>query len=130
MDRRMLTIILALILIASFFLPLYSGGGGGSALDIVKSSYPVSGFEPILMKYLWILIPLSGLMLLIGALNNGNYFFGRGIWTVLPLLAVLYLTIRPITKGLDAGEYIKHFGVGMWMMIVGSLVLAFYNPRR
>jgi len=96
---------------------------------MVKSSYTPSGFEGILAKYIWIIFPLCGLMLLIGALNRGNYPGGRGLWAVLPLLAVLYLIIRPVIDGVNLGSYIKTFGVGMWVMVAGSLLLALYNPR-
>jgi hypothetical protein len=128
MDRKIFTVVLAIVLIASFFLPLYSAGGV-SAFDIVKGPSYGNGIEVMLMKYLWILIPLSGLMLLIGAMNNDNYILGRGIWAWLPLLALLYIIIRPIIDGAKIGDMIKLFGVGMWVMLVASLILAFYNPR-
>ena len=129
MNKKNWTIIMAVVLIESFFLPLMSGGIKASAFDIVKSPGSPSGFEMILLKYIWIIFPLSGLMLLIGAINRGNYPGGRGLWAVLPLLAVLYLIIRPVIGGENFGSYIKTFGIGMWMMIAGSLLLAFYNPR-
>ncbi len=129
MNRKLFTIILAVVLIASFFLPVWSISST-SAFDAVQSPSYGTGIENMLMKYLWILIPLSGVMLLIGALNNGNYFLGRGLWAILPLLAVLYLLIRPMLDGnVDIMDMIKGFGVGMWMMLVGSLVLAIYHPK-
>jgi hypothetical protein len=128
MNKRTWTIIMAVVLIASFFLPLASGGGG-SAFDIVKAPGSPHGFNEIMAKYIWIIFPLSGLMLLIGAANRGNYPGGRGLWAVLPLLAVLYLIIKPVIDGANFGSYIKTFGIGMWVMIAGSLLLALYNPR-
>ncbi len=129
MNRKLFTIILAVVLIASFFLPIGSSGSM-SAFDAVQLPSYGTGIENMLMKYLWILIPLSGLILLIGALNNNNYILGRGLWAILPLLALLYLLIRPmIDTDIDIMERIKGFGVGMWMMLVGSLILAIYHPR-
>lgn len=129
MNRKLFTIILAVVLIAGFFLPIGSSGSM-SAFDVVQLPSYGTSIENMLMKYLWILIPLSGIMLLIGALNNGNYFLGRALWAILPLLALLYLLIRPmIDTDIDVMERIKEFGVGMWMMLVGSLVLAVYHPK-
>ena len=87
------------------------------------------------MKYLWILIPLSGVILLIGALNNDNYFLGRGLWAFLPLLAILFLIIGlPLMNGAAIGDIFKTigkgYGIGMWIMIAASLVLAIFWPKR
>lgn len=133
MNRRLLTLILAVLLIASFFLPLGTHAST-SAFDIVKAPGGAgSEIEGMLFKYGWILIPLSGIMLLIGALNNETYFLGRGLWAFLPLIALLYLIIRPITLlggRFDIMDMIKGFGVGLWVALVASLVLAFVWPKR
>ena len=122
MDRKTFTIVMAIALIVSFFLPLLKVGG--SAFDIVKSG---GGWE----NYLWAIIPLCGILLLLGELNN-NYSVGRGFVTWLPLLTILVILILlPLinkTK-LDFGSMIKVFGIGMWAMLITSIVLAFYNPR-
>ena len=129
MNRKILTIILAAILIASFFLPLRSAGSG-SAFDVVKGPSYGSDVEMMLMKYLWILIPVSGVILLIGALNNEQYAFGRTVWTLLPLLVVLYIIVRPIVDGAKIGDAVKNFGVGFWVMLAASLVLAVFHPKK
>lgn len=132
MNRKILTIVLAVMLIASFFLPL-GNHTSTSPFDIVQGPSYGSEIEALLMKYGWLLIPLSGVMLLIGALNNGNYFLGRGLWCFLPLLALLYLIIRPITLlggRFDIGGLVKGLGVGTWVALVASLVLVFYWPKR
>jgi len=128
MNRKIVTIVLAIVLIAGFFLPL-SGSSSSSAFDIVKGPSYGSGVEALLMKYLWALVPISGLMLLVGALNNGNYFLGRGLWTWLPLLALLYFIVKPAIDGAKIGNLVKDFGIGYWVMLGGSLILALYNPR-
>lgn len=128
MDRKTLTIILAVALLGSFFLPYYSyGGKGASGLDIVTAK----GGD--WQKYIFLIFPICGLLLLLGALNN-NYVLGRGLLAVLPLLALLYIIfINPLINGVKF-EYIfkaigKMYGVGLWITIVTSLVLAFYNPK-
>ncbi len=129
MDKKMLTIILAVVLIGCFFLPYWSGMGMNvSGLD------SVTGKGGNWQKYIFLLIPLSGAMLLIGALNNGNYPGGRMIWTWLPLLTVLYvLIVKPLIDGAAIGDIFKMigkgYGIGWWITIAASLVLALYNPK-
>lgn len=127
MDKKMFTIILAIVLIGCFFLS-WTSGVTWSGLDIVKA--PGGNWH----KYVPALIPLSGLMLLIGALNNGNYPGGRGLWAWLPLLTLLFLFIGiPMIDGKAIGDVFKdlgkNYGIGLWITIAASLVLAFYNPR-
>jgi hypothetical protein len=125
MDRKTFTIVMAIALIASFFLPLFSVGG--SAFDMVKGGMP--GWE----KYLWLAFPICGLLLLFGELGN-NYVLSRSFLTWLPLLVILFfLFIAPLIDKVPFGDIFKTlgkgYGVGMWLAIVSSLVLAFYNPR-
>lgn len=134
MNRKILTIILAVVLIASFFLPL-GASGSTSAFDVVQLPSFGNSIEAILMKYLWLVMPLSGIMLLIGALNKETYFLGRGIWAMLPLLALLMLLIGiPMMQGAAIGDIFKMvtktYGIGVWLALVASLVLAIYWPRR
>lgn len=134
MNRKILTIILALLLIGSFFLPI-GAGGSTSAFDLVQGPSLGNSIEAILMKYLWLAMPLCGLILLIGALNNETYFLGRGIWAFLPLLSLLMLIIGiPMMQGAAIGDVLKIFtelyGVGVWVALAASLVLAVYWPRR
>lgn len=126
MAKKMLTIILALALIGCFFLDY---GGGVSGYDMVFKM-PGNDWQ----KYIPLLIPVSGALLLIGALNNGNYFISRFIWSLVPLLTILYLFIgAPLMNGAAIGDIFKGlgkgYGIGLWVTIGASLVLAFYHPR-
>ncbi|MGQ0737640.1 MAG: hypothetical protein ACT4OJ_01145 [Bacteroidota bacterium] len=131
MDRKMLTIILAVLLIASFFLPFYNyeGRGGASGLDFITAK------EGNWQKYLFLLFPLSGLLLLIGAVNNENYMLSRGLLCLIPLLTLLYMMfINPLIEGAKFDLILKsigkNYGIGLWVTIATSLVLAFYQPRK
>jgi hypothetical protein len=133
MDKKVFSIILGVALIASFFLPYMSyGDRSANGLDIVKNAGEAS--EPI-MAYIWLVFPISGLMLLLGALNKGNYPGGRALWLWLPLLALIYiLIIYPITNGMDIGDVFKGFGkgfgIGLWIALAASVIGVAYNPRN
>jgi hypothetical protein len=128
MDKRIVTIILAIALIAGFFLS-YTTGFNISGFDIVKS--PGGNWE----KYIPAIFPLCGLMLLIGALNNGNYPGGRSLWAILPIIALLFWMIAlPMIHGDSISNVFKSlgkgWGIGLWITLVASVILAFYHPRR
>jgi hypothetical protein len=123
MDKKMLTIILAVVLIGCFFLAYWSFMGSG-----------ISGYDSVFSaggnweKYIILLVPVSGVLLLIGALS-GNYIGGRTIWTWLPLLTILYYLVRMVIQGAAIGDLFKIIGIGLWISLAASLVLAFYNPK-
>lgn len=125
----MLTMVLAVVLLAAFFLPYYQGFVGKvSGFDIVSSGG--GGWE----KYVLLIIPIGALLLLVGALNNGNYPGGRSLLVLLPLLGVLFLLIiAPLINGVPFKFILqaigKGYGIGLWITIAVSLILPFYNPK-
>ncbi|HSU29518.1 MAG TPA: hypothetical protein VLJ68_14120 [Chitinophagaceae bacterium] len=125
MDKKTLTILLGTALIAGFFLPFFKGGGSG--FDAVFGPLAAKSAE----KYIWLLIPISGIVLLLGAINRGNYFMGRGLWAWLPLMTLIFIVVRIfMTTKPQMVDLFKAFGAGFWICLVAALVLAFADPKR
>jgi hypothetical protein len=123
MNKKMLTMILAVVLIAGFFLPYISFFGRGvSGFDLVKGGGKAD-------VYILLLSPLAGIALLAGALNNGKYVPSRGILCILALVGILYLIIRSVIEGGDIGGMFKVLGIGYWLSLAAALVLVLYNPK-
>jgi hypothetical protein len=138
MNRKTVTIALALSLIGSFFLPcLQYGSVTASGFDLLTAP-SINGADRglLVLKYVWIVIPIAGIMLLIGAINNGNYFLGRGIWAFLPLLtllfvmAIIFRDAKKLGINISISELVKNMGIGFWVTLGLSLVLALYWPRQ
>jgi hypothetical protein len=138
MDRKIITIVLALALISCFFLPYLKYGAISANGFHLLTDKTTSGADKglLLIKYIWVLIPVAAVMLLAGALNKGNYFLGRGIWALLPLLTVLLLVAqlfrdaKKIKSGISISDLSENFGIGFWITLGIALVLAFYWPGK
>lgn len=123
MNKKMVTIILAVALIAGFFLPYISFFGRGvSGFDLIKGGGKAD-------VYVLLLSPIAAILLLAGALNNGKYVISRGILCIIALISVLYLIIRSVIEGGDIGSMFKVLGIGYWISLAASLVLVLYNPK-
>ena len=139
MDKKILTTITSIILIGSFFMPyLKSGAISATGFEIVTAPYNAEnkGMGILIIKYIWLLLPLSGIVLLIGALNNGKYFIGRWAWALLPLavlllvIARIYMDAKRIGSPLSVSQLAAELGVGFWVAMAASLLLALYWPRQ
>ncbi|MBL7749567.1 MAG: hypothetical protein JNM19_19165 [Chitinophagaceae bacterium] len=126
MNRKMLTMILGALLVVGFFLPYLSMG-----------PFSISGFELIKSpgkadKYVLLLSPIAGLLLLAGAANSEKYIPSRGILVILALVGVLYLIIRSLIEGKSGAgaELFKVLGLGYWLSLASAIVLAAYNPKK
>jgi uncharacterized membrane protein YciS (DUF1049 family) len=127
MNKKTLTMILAVLLIVGFFLPYISASlfsmKGFSGLDLIKGVGKAD-------KYVLLLSPIAGLLLLAGAANNGNYILSKGVLVLLALIGVLYMPIRGLIDGVDLGKLFQSMGIGYWLSLVSCILLALYNPKN
>jgi hypothetical protein len=126
MDRKIVTLILSLAILSSFFMPLFEW-----------HSFEMSGFNYILSthispyKYFLLLIPFSTSFLFYGTLNDENYFFSRKLLSRLPLLTLLFIFImRRITGDAESGftdnsNVFSGIYLGFWLLLSFSVLLVF-----
>lgn len=127
MSKKTLTIILALVLFGCFFLPyLGSGFYTMSGFDAVfKTNY----FTDSWIKYFWLLIPVSAVLLLLGA-AEGKYFISRNTLVWIPLLTILFILVNvKMDTRASIGNLLEGMGYGFWISLATSIMLAFYNPK-
>jgi hypothetical protein len=135
MDKKTLSIILGIILIASFFLPYLNLAGlfKVSAFDIIKGGGVMEGrsSKGSPDKYIMLLTPIAGVLLLIGALNN-NFILGRVLLGILALVGILYPVTRMLidSGGEGIGEIFGFLGIGFWLALVAGIVVIAYNPVK
>jgi hypothetical protein len=131
MNRKTITIVLAVIIIASFFLPYFNMAGlfKMSGLDIISGG-GMDGSKGSPDRFLMLLAPLGGVLLLVGALNNEKYIPSRMVLGVLALLGVIYPLIRGVIEGGEGlSQVFKFLGIGFWLGLVASVAVLVYNPK-
>lgn len=130
MNRKNLTVILSLALIVSFFLP-YTGIGiyNHSGYDHVFNERVT---DSSLRKYLWLIVPFSGLMLFIGAVNNERYPISRGLLTWLSLFILIYFLYRMVyvEATFKLSVIPQKMRYGYWISLIATLLLIFYKSRK
>jgi hypothetical protein len=135
MDRKTAIILSSIALLVGFFLPyLKDGALHYSAYTIVFGKTGAGQASAI--RFLWLLIPLSAIILLLRELGDKD---NEDIFSWLPLLTVIFFIIRTylvVKKNVVAGQsaslsdFIKIIGTGFWITLAASLVLAFTKPKK
>ena len=132
--KQVIPIILAVVLIVAYFLPWVSLFFNFTAWDVVFGRFGKLLPDPI--KYLSVLIPLSSLLIIYGAaLNKENYLLPKGILFLLPILSLTIISVNlsvTHTKkhgNFDMGNIFQIFGIGLWLTVVGSIILLFFIKK-
>ena len=131
MNKGILTIVLALILLACFFLPYFTiDTDKFSAFNIVFGNGKIQGADGS-ERFLWLLIPMGAIVLLFGGARTTP---GFTYW--LPLIGVLFIILRILIEGIartSAGDafdiILKTATYGFWISLVAAVLLPFTKRR-
>lgn len=131
MQNKVLVLAISAVLVVAFFLPWIDYFTSQSAWDLIlgnTSKYIESSF-----KYTLLLVPISGVLIFYGSLlSEGSYVIRQKILFRLPILTLIVITIviaanisENASESVDFEKFIKIFGVGFWLTVIASALLAF-----
>jgi hypothetical protein len=133
MSKKILSIILALILLICFFLPyLTIGSTSTSGFNIVFGKDGLEGISSS-GRYLFVslLIPIGAVLLLIGAVINDS-FTSSGFVYWMPLAGIIYILVSLYlgatgnnSEYIAIGEYVGIFSYGLWITLIAAIILPF-----
>ena len=138
-DNKSLRIALAAILLAAFFMPWFKFFVSVNAWDMVFGDVGDMIDSPV--RYLAIIIPVSGLIIIYSAaFNNEKYPISKRLLFTLPLITLVIIVIISIGKigeggnggeigNSDFGELIKALGIGFWLTLISSILLPFISKK-
>lgn len=128
-------VIPATILVISFFMPWINFFISINAWDVIFHSQ----FIDSIFKYLVLLIPISGIMIVYGTVfNKENYLISKDILFKLPVLILCGIALTIVIeigtskrgfRNSDFVNFLKIFGIGFWVTVIASIVLFFLQPR-
>jgi hypothetical protein len=130
MKRKTATKILSLIIISSFFLPLFKWHG----FEMTGLNYILSNHIPS-YKYLLLLAPLAALLIFFDVLDERSFFFNRKIFSWIPLLSLALLCIMRLSNvnaenSFDNETYFSKIDFGFWIMLPFSILLVIINDSK
>ena len=130
MNKKILTTILSVVLLGSFFMPFF-----------YWHSFEMSGFNFVLSehipsyKYFLLAIPLTTLLHLLSVLSQENNFYSRKLLSWIPLATLIIVFVLILAKeGSDEsifnnGNIFSSTGAGFWLALVLSSLLAYINLK-
>lgn len=130
MNKNTITIILAIVLIAAFFLPYLSVPGYDfSGFHVVFGKDGMSGLvKGGKLLFVSLLIPLGAIIVLFDSLGDGNSSSDFGYW--MPLIGTVILAILMYTgmkpsagDALTIGKFVGVLGYGFWITLAASVGL-------
>ena len=127
MYKKILTTILSVILLGSFFMPFF-----------YWHSFEMSGFNFVLSehippyKYFLLAIPLTTLFHLLSVLSQENNFYSRKLLSWIPLATLILVIILIFSnersgRSFNDGNSFSSIGLGFWLALVLSSLLAYIN---
>jgi len=130
MKRKTATKILSLIIVSSFFLPLFEWHG----FEMTGLNYILSDHIPS-YKYLLLLAPFAALFIFFDTLNERSFFFNNKIFSWFPLLSLALLYIMRSSNvnaedSFDNETYFSTIDFGFWLMLPFSILLVIVNDSK
>lgn len=130
-NNKTLVVTLASVLIAAFFMPWITYIAGLSAWNLIFGQ--ASALINTDIKYLAILIPLSGVLIIHGAVfNNEIYSIPKKLLFQIPNITLAIIIIGIAFKveengnrveKLDFERIFKLLGIGFWLTVIASTIL-------
>ena len=130
MNKKILTTILSVVLLGSFFMPFF-----------YWHSFEMSGFNFVLSehippyKYFLLAIPLTTLFHLLSVLSQENNFYSRKLLSWIPLAALIIVLVLVLVKEstddsfFNNGNIFSITGAGYWLALFFSLLLTYVNIK-
>ena len=131
MKRKTAAKILSLIIVSSFFLPLFEWHG----FEMTGLNYILSSQMPS-YKYLLLLAPFAALFLFFDKGNERSFFFNSKIFSWIPLLSLLLICIMRLSNGNaengfnDNEPYFSTIYFGFWIMLFFSILLVVVKDSK
>jgi hypothetical protein len=138
MNKKTISTVLSLALLACFFLPFISiDGYNVSGFQIVFGKDGESGIGSSRYLFVSLLIPIGAILILLDSLSSGSSSYGGyGYW--MPLVGILYLAVMiylgmqqgagTMGGSLSMGEIISALGYAFWITLAASVILIFNKP--
>jgi len=131
MKRKTATKILSLIVVSSFFLPLFEWHG----FEMTGLNYILSSHIPS-YKYFLLLSPFAALLIFFDTLDERSFFFNSKIFSWIPLVSLALVCIMRLSNGnaensfYDNDTYFSTINFGFWIMLIFSIMLVIVNDNK
>jgi len=101
-----------------------------SGLDIITGGSMGGNSSGSADRFILLLTPIAGVLLLVGALNNEKYIPSRSVLGILALVGWIYPLIRGLMEGGSGmSQIFKFMGIGFWLGLVAAIAVLVYNPK-
>jgi hypothetical protein len=120
----------SLLVLAGFFLPFFSMNGA-SLFDTVQAK---SATETTVL--IWLAFPAAALVVLLHSLVSGWPNIITTLFIILALIAagmLVYVIVKDPVKyfgSADIQTILKTAGLGLWLTLLGTLLLLFHNKKK
>ncbi len=131
MKRKTATKILSVAILCSFFLPLFEW----HSLEMTGLNYILSSQIPS-YKYFLLLAPFAALLILFEIPDERSFFFNRKIFSWIPLLSLVLISIMRFSKGnaensfYESEAYFSTINFGFWLILFFSILLVIVKDSK